>query len=223
MSTTSIPAKVKLALVGRAGGRCQYPGCNKRLDVDELTAKRMNRSVFAHIVADEPGGPRGDAVRSPLLKASIDNLMLLCLDHHKLVDVDELDEHPEELLQRFKREHEDRVINLLEIQPNLRTKLLLLKANIGARTVVVAPEDARRAVLPLYPVPSEFLIDLTQTAVRDDEPSFWSRNAEEIVRQVGDGLRPTTTNPTPTNLSVFALAPIPLLMVLGRALGDIAS
>ncbi|MBU0550459.1 SAVED domain-containing protein [Myxococcota bacterium] len=223
MSKTSIPNKVKLALVGRAGGRCEYPGCNKRLDLDELTSRRMNLSVFAHIVADSPDGPRGDAVRSTLLASEIDNLMLLCFDHHKMIDVDAIEDHPELTLFRFKQEHEERVANLLDIHAVHKTRLLFVKANIGGRTTVVSRESARAAVLPMYPERDDLLIDLSTLAVRDDEPSFWSRSAEEIVRQVNERLRPTLANQTPTSIAVFALAPIPLLMVLGRALGDIAA
>ena len=45
----------------------------------------------AHIVADTPTGPRGDVERSALLSDDVNNLMLLCYVHHKLVDVDGLD------------------------------------------------------------------------------------------------------------------------------------
>ncbi|GMV27611.1 MAG: hypothetical protein AMXMBFR58_36420 [Phycisphaerae bacterium] len=225
MSSSYISPSVKLALVGRAGGRCEYPGCNKRLDVDELTERDMNRSVFAHIVADSPKGPRGHATRSAELAQAITNLMLLCLDHHRLIDVDAVEEHPEDLLLRFKREHEVRVANLLDMQATHKTKLVFVKANIGGRATVVSRDMARTAMLPLllYPERGDFTIDLTTLAVRDDEPQFWSFTAGEIVRQVRDALRASLGNPTPTSISVFALAPIPLLMVLGRALGDIAS
>ena len=44
--------------------------------------------MFAHIIADEPGGPRGHPVLSKQLAKELSNLMLLCLDHHRLIDVD---------------------------------------------------------------------------------------------------------------------------------------
>lgn len=223
MSHTTIPPIVKLALVGRAGGRCQYRGCNKRLDTDDLTQVLGKFSHFAHIVADRPKGPRGDTVLSQKLAGDISNIMLLCFNCHRRIDVEEKDQHSAELLREMKRDHEDRIQNLLEIQTATKAKLLIVKANIGGREVGVSWEEARRAVLPDYPLPGPLPVDLTKSALRDHEERFWDHNADEIVRQVEVHLRPGLDVGTPTNLAVFALAPIPLLMVLGKAVGDINS
>ncbi len=74
MSRTTLSVKTRLLVWVRAGGRCEYPGCNKLLLRDDLTATEMNRSYFAHIVADSPDGPRGDPVLSPLLKDDPSNV-----------------------------------------------------------------------------------------------------------------------------------------------------
>ena len=81
MSHTSVPDKVKLRLWVAAGGRCQCPGCNDPLYRDDLTLAEMNRSNVAHIIAEKPGGPRGDEVLSAQLAGEFSNLMLLCYDH----------------------------------------------------------------------------------------------------------------------------------------------
>ena len=60
MSRTSIPVSVRLKLWIKSGGRCQFRGCNKLLYRDDLTQTERNSSYFAHIVADSPGGVRGD-------------------------------------------------------------------------------------------------------------------------------------------------------------------
>ncbi len=70
----------------RAAGRCEFRGCNKRLWLDDLTKDPCNLANIAHIVSDSPDGPRGDTVRSPQLAGKIENLMLLCRDHHKVID-----------------------------------------------------------------------------------------------------------------------------------------
>lgn len=54
MSKTSIPDGVKALLWLRAGGRCQFEGCNDPLWEDGLTTLPMNASQMAHIVADSP-------------------------------------------------------------------------------------------------------------------------------------------------------------------------
>jgi len=46
----------------------------------------LNAAYIAHIVAEKPDGPRGDPARSPLLADAIENLMLLCDVHHRLID-----------------------------------------------------------------------------------------------------------------------------------------
>lgn len=223
MSKTNIPEKVKLTLFGLAAGRCQYRGCNERLDVDDLTQQRMLNSCFAHIIADEPGGPRGDLHLSARLSRDLGNIMLLCPKHHKLVDVDNLRGHPVELLRRFKQEHEERVRSLTDIQPNLKTKLLFLSSMIGERAGLIEADEARRAILPLYPLDDGLHIDLTRSSVRDNEPGFWEIHVDEIKRQVRDRLGPQISSEAVKNVSVFALAPIPLLMVLGRTLGDVTT
>lgn len=110
MSKTAIPSKVANALWARAAGRCQFRGCNKLLIGDLISGKRTGKfGYIAHIVADEAGGPRGDAVRSPQLAQDIDNLMLMCPVHHKAIDVDYLADYPEDVLLAMKAEHEDRI------------------------------------------------------------------------------------------------------------------
>jgi len=102
MSVSSIPLDVRTRLWGKAGGRCQYDGCNRPLWLDTLTKAEFNTSYIAHIIADEPGGPRGDAVLSKKLKSDISNLMLLCDEHHRLVDRADVSAHPVDRLVEMK-------------------------------------------------------------------------------------------------------------------------
>jgi hypothetical protein len=62
----------------------------------------------AHIVAREPGGPRGGAGPGG---DEYSNLVLLCPTHHRIVD-DRPDEYTVERLLEFKSEHEARVAEL---------------------------------------------------------------------------------------------------------------
>ena len=99
VSKSSIPQKLQSAIWARAGGRCQYRGCNIDLVGDLIAGRRDGLYGFiAHIVADSVEGPRGDPIRSPLLAKNLSNLMLMCGRHHKLIDVDAVADHPEELL-----------------------------------------------------------------------------------------------------------------------------
>ena len=92
MAKTTIPQKTASALWARAGGRCQYRGCNEDLVGDLISGREDATFGFiAHIVGDSIDGPRGDAVRSPQLARSLENLMLMCAKHHKLIDVVDID------------------------------------------------------------------------------------------------------------------------------------
>lgn len=103
MSVTNISSANRYILWGKAAGRCQFRGCNKPLFVDALTKSEFNQAYIAHIVADKPSGPRGDAIRSDLLKDDISNLMLMCDEHHRLIDKKDVAGHPETLLLQMKK------------------------------------------------------------------------------------------------------------------------
>ena len=87
MSVTSVTTKNRYRLWMLAGGRCEYRGCNKQLWRNDKTLEEMNKAYIAHIVADSPKGPRGDLVRSPLLADDLSNLMLLCDEDHRTIDI----------------------------------------------------------------------------------------------------------------------------------------
>ena len=80
MAKTTIPQKTQSALWARAGGRCQYRGCNEDLVGDLISGREDATFGFiAHIVGDSVEGPRGDAVRSPQLARSLENLLCIAL------------------------------------------------------------------------------------------------------------------------------------------------
>lgn len=224
MSSTNIPTPIKLLAFGRAAGRCEYRGCNKELTQDDLTKRPANLSAFAHIVADEPGGPRGDIALSPLLAKEISNLMVLCLDHHRMVDDPvNVKGHPVDLLMTMKAEHEDRVRRLTAIDGQHKTHMVFMEANIGPRKGLISAAQARQAVLPHYPVDEGTWIDLARLNIEDGRAIAWAVGMEDIDAAVATVIRPNVQRGLAKHVSVFALAPIPLLMYLGRAIGDISS
>lgn len=224
MSTTNIPVPTKLLVFGDAGGRCEYRGCNKLLGVDGLTRRPSNLSAFAHIVADEPGGPRGHETDSARLAKDPSNLMVLCLEHHRLID-DPVQEasHSIEVLRAMKGEHEDRIRRLTAIQGEATTLLVLMEANIGPRKGIVSEAQATEAVLPRYPTRDPIWIELARLSLEDGKPVAWALGMEEIDTAIASVLRPSLQRANTKHVSVFALGPIPLLMYLGRAIGDIGS
>lgn len=223
MSVTNISAANRYILWGKAAGRCQYRGCNKPLFVDALTKSEFNQAYIAHIVADVPGGPRGDKTRSPLLKDDISNLMLMCDEHHRLIDKKDVDGHPGALLLQMKKEHEDRIEKAASINPNMHSHIVTYKANVGVHTPVISYESVREFLLPSrYPAQSHAIdLSLSNSPQRDKDPSFWSTELENLESHFNEQLRPKFRKGEINHLSVFAFAPMPLLIRLGTLINDI--
>ena len=148
MSVTSIPEKVKIRLWGKAAGRCQYSGCNTPLWLDVTTKYEFNAAYIAHIIADNPNGPRGDPVLSKQLESDLSNLMLLCDRHHRLIDKEDVTGHPVERLRAMKEAHERRIEIVSGIEANRQSHVLLYGANIGELSSPVSYQMASCAMLP---------------------------------------------------------------------------
>ncbi|RKZ52843.1 MAG: hypothetical protein DRR16_02455 [Candidatus Parabeggiatoa sp. nov. 3] len=222
MSTTKIPDKVKLRLWVQSGGRCEYKGCNDYLYKDSLTLADMNRSYIAHIISDSPKGPRGHPTLSEKLSKDFDNLMLLCDTHHRLIDREQVEEHPVELLKAFKKEHEDRIKLLTNIKPSHKTHIIKFCTNINTRKGLCNFQQACEAITPQrYPSEDSSEIDLTNLSIKEDEASFWNVAKTEIKQQIEQIFSQKLNKQRPEHLSIFALAPIPLLIFLGQEIGDI--
>lgn len=224
VAKTKVPQKVQSALWARSAGRCQYRGCNHDL-VGDLISGNENAlfGFIAHIIADSADGPRGDPIRSPLLAKSLDNLMLMCAVHHKLIDVDSLVDHPEALLVEMKAEHEARVAMLAGIDMDRASHVLRFGASIGANEALVSTRAIFAAMPPDHHPASMQTIDLEMTghAFADSDPAFWVMQQTNLQRNFAARVGGRIERQDIRHLSVFALAPQPLLIELGRLLCDI--
>lgn len=223
VSISYISCETRCRLWGRAAGRCQYRGCQHALWEDDVTKAEFNSSYIAHIVADKPGGPRGHPTRSLELKDDIANLMLLCDVHHRLVDKVDVEGHPELLLLEMKKEHEARMERVTEVARNRHSHLLLYGANIGDAVKLPTYEEAADTILPdWYPASKQpFELSLKNSYATDRDRSFWLQEAENLRRGFDQLVRPGLRYHTVQHLSVFALAPQPLLMLLGSLIVDL--
>lgn len=221
MSHTSVPDKIKLRLWINAGGRCEY--CNEILWRDELTLTEMNRAYVAHIVADSPEGPRGDPIRSLQLAKELSNLMLLCDTHHRLIDHEGLEDHPEELLLEMKSVHEQRIETITNINPNKKSHILLYGANIGHHSAPLSFRKASLALIPdWYPSePTAISLGMINSSFRDRNKDFWKIEEKQLRNMFEEQVRPRLRNGEIEHLSIFGLAPQPLLILLGYLISDI--
>jgi hypothetical protein len=98
-------------------------------------------------------------------------------------------------------------------------------ANIGGHESPVAYEQISIAMLPeRYPADGRRTIDieLRGSTLQDHEPEFWTFQRENLNRQFAMKIREHIESREIRHLSLFALAPQPLLIELGRLLCDIA-
>jgi hypothetical protein len=218
--------RTKNILWARSAGRCQYRGCNKSL-IGDLVAKHqtLNTGYVAHNIAESPGGPRGDAVLSPALADDVANLLLLCDAHHRLIDRDARAEHPQDILLAMKAEHEDRIEWATSIDNSRATRVLLFGARIGAHGYPVSREMSRQALLSDFRFSDKSPIELTHSgsAFDDNEQEYWSAEPVNLRRQFNARVRQLLEDGEVGHLSLFALAPQPLLILLGHLMSDIPS
>jgi hypothetical protein len=228
MSFTSIPNKVRFHVWLHAGGRCQYPGCNEPLWKDTLTLQKMNRAYLAHIVADSVDGPRGDAVLSNQLKADASNIMLLCDMHHRLIDKVPVVEHTTEVLRQYKHDHEERIERQTSVHSSKRTLIILVGTRVGHRRAdgILNDDEAQEAVFPQrYPATDRGIhIKLNDVPITEKDSSFWDLAKLSIERGLEQLARGEDPTGRPINhLSIFAIAPIPVLIFLGQQLSNITA
>ena len=223
MSNTKIPEKIKNQLLIKSGGRCQYKGCNESLYQDLITNRFFNISYFAHIVADEPNGPRGCAKRSKLLSQDLENLMLMCDKHHRLIDKIDIDGHPEKLLLEWKAEHEKRIELLTSIKPNFHSHIVTYKANIGQHSPTFDFKYLANYLLPnLYPAQTSTIdLGLADSPFRDKDDIFWKAELNALEINFNQRLETLLRQNQINHISLFAFAPMPLLIKLGTLLNDI--
>lgn len=224
MAKTQIPSKIQVALWARAGGRCEYRGCNEDLIGDLIAGREDGKFGFiAHIVADSADGPRGDPVRSSALARDLNNLMLLCAKHHKGVDVDYLADHPESVLLEMKAEHEDRIAIVTGMAQERAAHVLRFAADIGQRDALVSIRSIFMAMPPdRHPAEGRTIdIELAGCDYADHEESYWTIQQDNLRRVFTRKVKERIEQKEIRQLSVFALAPQPLLIELGHLLGDI--
>lgn len=224
MSATNLPEKVKIRLWGKAAGRCEYPGCNKILWRDELTKVEFNTAYIAHIIADKPDGPRGDKKLSKKLAKDLSNLMLLCDDHHRLIDKEKVDDHPVDVLRHYKQQHEERIEQVTGIIQDKRTHVLLYGANVGEQSSPLNKHKAYDAIIKngYYPASSNPIeLSLKNSVVEDSEDDFWKVEQKNLKGLYDEKIKFYLKDGLIEHLSIFGIAPQPLLIYLGSLLSDL--
>lgn len=213
-----VPARTRLFLFVRAAGRCEFDGCNRYLLEHHLTKTDGVFAQMAHIWAFGEEGPRGNR-RARRGIHELSNLMLLCPECHKLVD-DHPDQYSTAVLRKYKKAHEDRVFMLTDTKPDRQTVAVVLTARVGGKAVSVSLPEMQAAVAPRYLGPRD-VVTIDLTAIPDQSADHYWRTGAEAIRSKVPGLYSQSFESGPVrHVSVFALGPIPLLVLLGTCLSD---
>ena len=95
-----------------SGNQCAHPDCTESL-IEEATgeAEAHSKGEICHIFAVSEAGPRGKPGLTESQLNSLDNLILLCRNHHTIID-GQHGWYPAARLKKWKDDHEKRVKQL---------------------------------------------------------------------------------------------------------------
>jgi len=104
-------------LFAMSGNKCAFTDC------EVLLAGNAVIGEICHIEADKPGGPRYNSAQTDEERQAYENLVLMCANHHKIIDSD-----PETFtvawLRKIKKSHEEKYADGKEPSDDIVAKLL---------------------------------------------------------------------------------------------------
>ena len=203
-------------LCSKAAGMCEFEGCNKRLFFDGVTLAEFNNAYVAHIVASSIEGPRGDETLSPLLSDKLENLMLMCADHHKLIDNPTTGprDYPVERLKEMKRVHEEKIEKVCSLFNVPKTEVVCFSSPIkGITSVNVDYKLAAKAVLPDKQPGSSYGVNIqVKSFYPYTSKEYWSDCWNQLQILFNSNIQNPAIQFRDANFSVFPIAPIPLIV-----------
>jgi hypothetical protein len=205
-------------LWARAGGCCQFQGCNKLVYKSEVTQERVNAAEMAHIYAFSAAGARGNkGLRNKKKLNSVSNLLLVCRGCHKNIDkTGAAAKYSVELLQGWKRTHEDRIRRVVQIDPKKNSHVVIYGGKIGTTQPALDTMLAMSAMFPLWYPADDRAIDLKMECSHEDKtPEFWKTEETHLRKIVNEQVTPRAKEAKPSHFSIFAIADQPLLTLLG--------
>jgi hypothetical protein len=222
--TRSISRNVERELWAITAARCEFNGCNRRLNISPVTKESGNFVQKAHIYSFSPDGPRG---RGPYQGEALglnqsENLMLLCYDCHKKIDADKNGaRYSAGLLRQWKHQHEARIRLVTGISPDKGSHVLLYGARIGEESRLPDSRACFEAMFPDWYPSDENPINLSMHSASDDSSSgYWHQQLEHLEKQFDRYVRGLIEDSKISHLSVFGFAPQPLLIRLGSLITD---
>ena len=222
MSKRTLGQQDQRILLAEAGGQCELEGCPEFIYEDMITKQKFNFGEYAHIIGDSKDGPRGDVVLSDEYCTNRKNIMLLCPKHHTMIDKI-LEKYSTEELFAMKKRHEERVRRILSIGKDRFSTVITYAANVGCHNCVINPDEANDTLLldGCYPSESKPIeLGLVNSSVKDKSQEYWAAEQQNLERQFQLKVEQYMQANRMSRFSVFAIAPMPLLVLLGTLMSD---
>ena len=128
MRRKNIPTNIVRKLWAQCGGFCQNPNCNEYLFA-EVENNLVSLANVAHIIGHGANGPRSEHKLAECIdKDGLDNLIMLCLECHKVVDELENKFSVEEI-KSWKKSHELKINSLFDYPQICDERKLLEEIN----------------------------------------------------------------------------------------------
>jgi hypothetical protein len=222
--TRYVPVSTQCMLWGKASGRCEFAGCNEPLWKSRVTQEQVNLGQRAHIYAFSNDGPRGHRGVDLAALHDLSNLMLVCHGCHRKIDRKrDGGRYTVPVLQQMKAAHEGRIAVVSAIAPEKSSHVLLYGANIGDHSSPLNYAEAVGALFPdRYPVADRAIeLSVHNSSFNERDKEYWRNEAFELRRKFDRLVKVPAAEGALRHISAFALAPQPLLVLLGSLLGDI--
>lgn len=228
---TSVPRRpvptqnTKLMAWARAAGRCTF--CNRivseNVDLGEITSI----GELAHIVGWADTSPRGKSDLNDDDRRATKNLILLCRTCHKPIDEDGVKgRYTVEVLNRMKDDHEKRIRFLTEIGADRTATIVRLVGEVRKVSPALTYDMVLGATTAAGYFPqlmagshrAEYDLDLRGIAAPGTVRYFetCAAQVDVLVDRINDGIRREDIS----QLMVFGIARIPILIYLGARLDD---
>jgi hypothetical protein len=181
-------------LLLRSGNRCAIPDCPKILVIDKTEKDRESIiGVMGHIKGERPTAPRYDANMTDKERNSHENLILVCGDHHKMID-DQFNTYTVEKLHEIKKQHEvwarnsteKEMVNVTFAELSVVTKYLVSgQYGMDDSLTLVPPKDkiAKNGLSP----ETESLIKIGMVQVRQVGDFIYKCPDDEFGERLKEG------------------------------------
>lgn len=221
---STVTDSVRERVWGRAAARCVL--CSKWLIDEGSFWHKIPVGQIAHNVGatSGPNSPRGDSALTAEERALEENLLLLCYDCHKAIDSPGLrHKYTVQFLQKKKVEHERRVREVTKFPTLRKASVLRVCASIRGTSTVASPEQISDALLAsgLTGMGADSRNGMFDIKLTQDESHEWAWEAAKTdIDRMLDRVYEAITAEDTSVITVFALAPVPILTYLGSRLDD---